>query len=98
MNNNELIELKTLAVDLNDEQSVNSLSQSLSELKEAGYSKVLLEIKTSPDQELNKSHIDNDSFRKIKEIQELPDWVVIKLILAAGKLKDSNFIDRLSYG
>ena len=98
MNKNELIELKTLAVDLNDEQSVNTLSKSLSDLKEAGYSKVLLEIKTSPDQELDRLHIDIESFRKIKEIQELPDWVVINFILAEGKLKDSSLTEHLSYG
>ena len=98
MNKNELIELKTLAVDLNDEKSVNSLSETISELKDAGYGKILLEIKTSPEQELNKSQIDIESFRKIKEVQELPDWVVINFILAAGKLKDSNLNDRLLYG
>jgi hypothetical protein len=98
MNKDELIGLKTLAVDLNDEKSVNSLSQTLSELKEAGYGKVIFEIKTSPDQELNKSQIDIEVFKKIKEVQELPDWVVINFILAAGKLKDSNLNERLLYG
>ncbi|MDH3268468.1 MAG: hypothetical protein OEM46_06395 [Ignavibacteria bacterium] len=98
MNKDELIELKTLAIDLNDEKSVNSLSQTLSELKGAGYVKVILEFKTSADQELNKSQIDIESFRKIKEVQELPDWVVINFMIAAEKLKDSNLIKRLSYG
>jgi hypothetical protein len=98
MNKNELIELKTFAIDLNDEKAIHSLSQSLSELKDAGYSKVILEVKTSPDQELNKSQIDIESFRKIKETQELPDWVVINFILAAAKLKDSDLNKRLTNG
>jgi hypothetical protein len=47
---------------------------------------------------LNKSQIDIELFRKIKEVQELPDWVVINMILAARKLKSSNFRDRILNG
>jgi len=98
MNKNELIELKSLVIDLNDHSSINLLSQTINELKSNGYTSVTVDIKTSPEQELNKSQIDIELFRKIKEVQELPDWVVINLILAAGKLKSSNFRNRISNG
>ena len=98
MNEKELIELKSLVIDLNDHSSVNLLSQTLNELKNNGYTSVTVDIKTSPEQELNKSQIDIELFRKIKEVQELPDWVVINLILAAGKLKNSNLRNRISNG
>ena len=98
MNEKELIELKSLVIDLNDHSSVNLLSQTFIELKNSGYTSVTVDIKTSPEQELNKSQIDIELFRNIKEIQELPDWVVINLILAAGKLKNSNFRNRISNG
>ncbi len=98
MNEKELIELKSLVIDLNDHSSVNLLSQTFNELKSSGYTSVTIDIKTSPEQELNKSQIDIELFRKIKEVQELPDWVVINLILAAGKLKNSNLRSRISNG
>ena len=83
---------------MNDHNSVNLLSQTFNELKSNGYTSVTVDIKTSPEQELNKSQIDIELFRKIKEIQELPDWVVINFILAAGKLKNSNLRSRISDG
>ena len=98
MNEKELIELKSLVIDLNDHSSVNLLSQTFKELKNNGYTSVTVNIKTSPEQELKKSQIDIELFKKIKEVQELPDWVVINFILAAGKLKNSNFRNRISNG
>ncbi len=91
MDKNELIELKSLVIDLNDQNSVNSMTQTFTELKNSGYSQVTVNIKTSPEQELKKSQIDLELFSKIKAVQELPDWVVINLILAAGKLKRQQF-------
>jgi len=98
MNEKELIELKSLVIDLNNERSVNELSQTFNELKNNGYTSVTVDIKTSPEQELKKSQIDIELFRKIKEVQELPDWVVVNLILAAGKLKRSSFRNRILNG
>ncbi|MCW8804208.1 MAG: hypothetical protein OQK57_07415 [Ignavibacteriaceae bacterium] len=95
MDKNELIELKSLVIDLNDQNSVSSMVQTFAELKNSGYSQVTVDIKTSPEQELNKSQLDLELFSKIKAVQELPDWVVINLILAAGKLKDSSFKERI---
>jgi hypothetical protein len=95
MNKNELIELKSLVIDLNDQSSVSSISKTFTELKNSGYSNVTVNIKTSTEQELNKSKIDLELFSKIKAVQELPDWVVINLILVAGKLKDSGFKERI---
>jgi len=91
MDKNELIELKSMVIDLNDKNSVSSVSQIFTELKNSGYSQVTVNIKTSPGQELNKSQIDLELFDKIKAVQELPDLVVINLILAAGKLKERSF-------
>ena len=98
MNEKELIELKSLVIDLNNESSDNLLSQTFNELKSNGYTTVTVDIKTSPEQELKKSQIDIELFKKIKEVQELPDRVIINFILAAGRLKNSNFRNRISNG
>jgi hypothetical protein len=93
MNEKELIGLESLDLDLNNESSFKIIQDSLAELKKKGYSKVNIEIKTSPEQELKKSNLDEKLFNKIKETQELPDWVVINLLQASGKLKNTNFRD-----
>ena len=98
MNRSEVTEFKTLFIDLNDRSSNNTISHSMTEIKNSGYTKVNLEVKTSTEQETIKMRVDMDLFRRIKEVQDLPDWVIIKLILADGKLKDSRFKERISNG
>lgn len=94
----ELIELKSLQIDLDDEKSIKLFADTLNELKNKGYDKVKIEIKTSTEQELKKSDLDIEVFKKIKETQDLPDWVVINLMLAGGKLRVSKFKLRLLNG
>ena len=91
MSEKEIIEIKSLQIDLNDENSTNLVAQKLTELKNEGYDSVTISIKTSTEEELKKSGLDIKVFKKIKQIQDLPDWVVINLMLATGKLKESKF-------
>ncbi|MGB5531217.1 MAG: hypothetical protein WBQ32_14715 [Ignavibacteriaceae bacterium] len=95
MTDKDLIEIKSLQIDLGDDNSVKLVDQTLHELKNKGYDRVTIEIKTSTEQELNKSDLDIEVFKKIKKVQDLPDWVVINLMMAVGKLKESNFKLRL---
>ncbi|MCW8961212.1 MAG: hypothetical protein OQK29_06590 [Ignavibacteriaceae bacterium] len=80
---------------MDDEKSIKLFVETLNELKNKGYDKLKIEIKTSTEQELIKSDLDIEVFKKIKETQDLPDWVVINLMLASGKLKESKFKLRL---
>ena len=98
MNRSEGTELKSLFIDLNDRNSDNAISHSMTEIRNSGYTQVNLEVKTSTEQETIKFQIDIDLFIKIKEVQDLPDWVIVKLILADGKLKGSSFKKRVSNG
>ena len=98
MNRSEGTELKSLFIDLNDRNSDNAISHSVAEIRNSGYTQVNLEVKTSTEQETIKFQIDIDLFIKIKEVQDLPDWVIVKLILADGKLKGSSFKKRVSNG
>lgn len=91
MSNKELIEIKSIQIDLKDDNSAEIFKQKLAELKNKGYNSVTIEIKTSTEEELKKSGLNMDVFKKIKDTQDLPDWVVINLMLAAGKLKGSEF-------
>ena len=98
MNTNEGIKLKTLFIDLNDRSSDNIISPSMAEIKSSGFTHINLEVKTSIEQETTKLKIDIDLFGRIKEIQDVPDWVIVKLILADGKLTDSRFKNRIFNG
>ena len=91
MNEKESIEIVSLQIDLNDENSTKLVVKKLSELKNEGYDQVTINIKASTEKELKKTNLDIEVFKKIKKIQDLPDWVVINLMLGAGKLKDSKF-------
>ena len=94
MNKKEMIDLTSLVIDLKDENSVNSLNGKISDLKKSGYSKVMVSIKTSSGEEAKVADLDIEIFDKIKSVQELPDFVVINLLQAAGKLKEKNFKER----
>ncbi len=91
-------ESKSLFIDLNDRSSDNPISEKVKELKNSGQSKVRLEVKNSPDYEIQNLQLDVDLFTKIKAIQDLPDWVIIRLILAEGKLKGSKFLEQINSG
>jgi hypothetical protein len=98
MSRSELKETKSLFIDLNDRSSDNSLSDQIVDLKEAGYTQFNLEIKPSIDDEIINLKVDIELFSRIKKVQNLPDWVIVKLILANGKIKDSSFKERISNG
>ncbi|MCW8805168.1 MAG: hypothetical protein OQK56_01810 [Ignavibacteriaceae bacterium] len=91
-------ESKTLFIDLNDRSSDNPISEKAKELKNSGQSKIQLEVKTSSEKETVTLQLDVDLFTKIKAIQDLPDWVIIKLILAEGILKGSKFLEQIHIG
>ena len=98
MNKNNVIDPKPLFIDLNYKSNDNSISEKIAELKNAGHSKIKLEVNGSSEKENTNLKIDTDLFIKIKSIQELPDWVIIKLILANGKLKGSKFTEQIHIG
>ena len=84
--------MKSLTIDLNDKASENSITEQLSEI---GEKEINLEIKNDSNGNVGKMTLNVNLFTKIKEIQDLPDWVIIKLLLAEGKLSNSDFKDRI---
>lgn len=98
MNRSELKEPKILFIDLNDRNSDNVISNTITELKEAGYTQVNLEVKTSIEDEIINLKVDIDLFSRVKKVQDLPDWVIVKLILANANLKNTDFKKRITNG
>ena len=93
-----MMKLKSISIDLSDRNSDNIILEKLSELKITGKSYVDLNVKNSSPEKLEKLKLNVDLFRKIKEIQDLPDWVIIKLFLAEGQLNHSDFKRRIPNG
>jgi len=91
MSENKKVNIESMQINLDDNKSIELLSNRLSDLKEKGYKQVIIEIKMSIEQQLTKFSLDIATFERIKEMQELPDWVVINLLLAGGKLKGTDF-------
>ena len=91
-------ESKSLFIDLNERGSDNSLSDQFVDLKEAGYTQLNLEVKPSIEYEILNLKVDIELFSRIKKVQDLPDWVIVKLILANAKLKNTDFKQRIMHG
>ena len=98
MNKSATPMLKSLFIDLNDRSSDNSLSDQFVDLKEACYTEFNLEIKPSIEDEIINLKVDIDLFSRIKKVQDIPDWVIVKLILADAKLKSTDFKKRITNG
>ena len=98
MSSKKLNERERLFIDLNDRSSDNSLSDQFVDLKEAGYTQFNLEIKPSIEDKIINLKVDIDLFGRIKEVQDLPDWVIVKLILANANLKSTDFKKRITNG
>jgi len=87
--------LQTFVFDLNDKQAENSLSEKLDNIKGSSKDRVTLELKNTSGKMPQKLELDLGMFSKIKEIQELPDWVIVKLLLADKSLSGSDFKERI---
>jgi hypothetical protein len=98
MSRSELKEPKILFIDLNDRSSDNSLSDQFVDLEEAGYAQLNIEIKPSIEDKIINLKVDIELFSRIKKVQDLPDWVIVKLILANANLKSTDFKKRITNG
>lgn len=87
--------MQSFAFDLNNKQAENSLSEKLEEIKRSSKCKIILELKNATGKMPQNLELDVDMFSKIKEIQELPDWVIIKFLLAERNLAGSDFKERI---
>ena len=86
--------MNSFIFDLNDKQAENSLSEKLEEIKGSVEDRVTLELKNASGKMIENIELDTHLFSKIKEIQDLPDWVIIKLLLADKSLSGSDFKER----
>ena len=87
--------MKSLIIDIDDKSSENTLTDRLKEIDASNQSEIKLEVKSDSNKKTEKINLNVHLFNKIKEIQDLPDWVIVKLLLAKGKLVSGDFRNRI---
>ena len=90
--------IQSIKIDFNDKTSENIITDKLSEIKDYGQDEINLEIRSKSNQEVKRMILNVRLFTKIKEIQDLPDGVIVKLLLSEGKLASSDFKVRILNG
>ncbi|MBT8379342.1 MAG: hypothetical protein KJN64_08935 [Ignavibacteria bacterium] len=95
MSENKLVRNKTLNLNLSDNKTLEEISGTLKEMRKQGFEKVRITIEASINDLLEKNNYSVDLFNKIKETQDLPDWVVYDFIETDGILKNNEFENRL---
>ena len=86
--------MKSFVFELNDKQAENLLSKKLDKIKGSGEDRVTLELINVSSRMPQNLELDVEMFSRIKETQELPDWVIVKLLLADKSLSGSDFEER----
>ena len=95
MNKSKLTEIKLINIDLNEDKTSEKISKLLEELRKKGYKELQVSIKGSTEDLLKNTGYSIQLFERIRAKQNIPDWVVYDLIESSGKLKNTDFNERL---
>ena len=95
MSESRLNTIKVLNINLNEDKSSVQFLESVNDLKKQGFEKVQVTIEGSIRDLLKKSGYSIELFERIKNKQDLPDWVIYDLFEVSGKLKGTNINSRL---
>ena len=96
MNENDSKVIKSFNINITDKDELIKVKNAFVELKAEGFDEVRIEIKASAESAAKNSGYDMNVYKKIKEMQSLPEWVVFDLLSSEGKLSGSDFRNRIS--
>lgn len=83
-------------IDISVPQNLNLLIDELKSLPEKGISEVSVLIKNTSNLDISSEGIDEFSFNKIKDLQELPEWVVYDLFKSQGSIVSKESFGKIS--
>jgi len=95
MSKDDLKILKLLKVNTRDSNALKEINTQINKLKKDGFEELSIEIKSKLDANLKNSGFSKRTFDKIKQVQDLPDWVVLDLLNSTGTLKGSGYDKRI---
>lgn len=82
---------------INDDGSINLPINKIKELKENGFNEIMIVVYGSAIYAAQSMELDLDLFEKIKEVQGLPDAVILDLLKSKGSMTNSNSLKKLNY-
>lgn len=82
---------------INDDGSINLPINKLKELKENGFNEITIVVYGSAKNSAQSMELDLDLFGKIKEVQGLPDAVILDLLKSKGSMTNSNSLKKMIY-
>ena len=95
MNKDENVLLKSISVDLNEDENFEELVRELKLLKNQGFVKTDVLIYKNVVEEVKLKGIDLTIFNNIKKKQDLPDYVVLEFIESEGVIEERNYMERV---
>ncbi len=97
MNNENLTNIFSFESSIGDDGNIQIPLEKLKEIKENGFEKVQVVLFGSAENAVAEKGHDPNLFRKIKEIQTLPDSVILDFLNSKGKLANSKFEERIKF-
>ncbi len=82
---------------INEDGSINLPINKLMEFKKNGFNEISVVLYGSAKNTAQHLKINIDLFEKIKEVQGLPDVVILDLLKSKGSMANSNSILKLKY-
>ena len=95
MSKRKLNNIKVMNLNLTEEKISGKISVLVKDFKKQGFEEIKITIEGSAKNILKKAGFNIKLFERIKTKQDLPDWVVYDLIESSGKLKGTDFNERL---
>ncbi len=83
-------------IDISVPENLNLLIDELKSFPEKGIGEVSVLIKSTSNINLSSEGIDEFSFNKIKDLQELPEWVVYDLFKSQGSIINKESFGKIS--
>ena len=92
--------MKSIEVDLEKDENFEEVVRELKSLRDQGYSRTNILVYKNVLEEIRLAGIDESLFKKIKNKQDLPDYVILDFIRCAGSVKEEDFGKRVedAYG
>jgi len=84
-------------VEINENGEINLPSEKLKELHSKGFKKVSIVFFGSSEKAVAEKNLDIDLYNRIKDLQRLPDTVILDFMTSKGVLKNSDIQKRIEF-
>ena len=97
MNEEKLSELFSFESKIDDDGNIKIPKDKLDSFKQKGFSQVKITVHADSKKLAENLGYDSNLFDEIKNMQSIPDSVVLDLLSSKGKLTGHNFENRISF-